>query len=268
MKHDVFLRKYPVFTGDDLDRHLASHSEVGERTRESILSYYQKSGRIVRVRNNLYAVVPPEADPDTYPIDPFLIASRLTDDAVISHQAALQFYGKSYFLRRCITYSAGRPLLRFTFRAQEYRGIKFPKALRITGQEKFSAHPEERFGVELLVTCLERTLVDVLHRPDVSGSWEEIWRSLESIEFFDLDKVVEYVQILNNATTAAKVGFFLEQHRETFMVEERYLKTLRNKRPVQPHYMERSNRNSGRLVSGWNLVVPTQVYERVWGEVV
>jgi hypothetical protein len=46
--------------------------------------------------------------------------------------------------------------------------------------------------MELRVAGLERTLVDVLDRPDLSGSWEEIWRSLESVEFFDLDKVVEY----------------------------------------------------------------------------
>ena len=80
--------------------------------------------------------------------------------------------------------------------------------------------------MRLRVTNLERTLVDVLDRPGLSGSWEEIWRSLESVEFFDLDKVVEYALLLGNATTAAKVGFFLEQHRETLMVEDRHLKEL------------------------------------------
>ena len=59
------------------------------------------------------------------------------------------------------------------------------------------------------VTGLERTFVDVLNRPDLTGSWEEIWRSLESVEFFDLDKVAVYVDLFGNATTAAKVGFFL-----------------------------------------------------------
>ena len=66
-------------------------------------------------------------------------------------------------------------------------------------------------------------MVDVLNRPDLSGGWEEIWRSLESVEFFDFDKVVEYALLLGNATTAAKVGLFLEQHREPLMVEEKHL---------------------------------------------
>ncbi|MDO8723214.1 MAG: hypothetical protein Q7J31_13475 [Syntrophales bacterium] len=57
--------------------------------------------------------------------------------------------------------------------------------------------------MEVRVTGLERTFVDVLYRPDLSGSWEEIWRSLETVEFFDLDKVAAYVVLLGNATTAA-----------------------------------------------------------------
>jgi predicted transcriptional regulator of viral defense system len=109
--------------------------------------------------------------------------------------------------------------------------------------------------------------VDVLDRPALSGSWEEIWRSLEAIEFFDLDKVVEYALLLGNATTIAKVGFYLEQHRESLMVEENHLTPLRDHRPRQPHYLDSSNRKSGKVVADWNLVVPVDLFERTWGEV-
>lgn len=83
-------------------------------------------------------------------------------------------------------------------------------------------------------------MVDVLDRPDFSGSWEEIWRSLEAVEFFDLNKVVEYALLLGNATTRVKVGLFLDQHRETLMVEDRHLNVLHDMRPRQPHYLNRS----------------------------
>jgi hypothetical protein len=86
------------------------------------------------------------------------------------------------------------------------------------------------------------------------------------VEFFDLDKVTAYVQHLGNATTAAKVGFFLEQHREGLMVDEAHLKALRDLRPQRPHYLERSRRKAGRFVAAWNLVVPQEVYERSWEE--
>ena len=133
-------------------------------------------------------------------------------------------------------------------------------------KECFGVSITERAGMEFRVTSLERTLVDVLDRPDLSGSWEEIWQSLESVEFFDLDKIVEYALLLGNATTGAKVGFYLEQHREPLMVEGYHLKTLQDLRPRQPHYLDRAKRKFGRLVSKWNLVVPREVFERAWGE--
>ena len=60
MKHDVFLRKHPVFTGEELAKHLASCGEVGGRAQEAFLAYRRKTGRVVRVRRGLYAVIPPE----------------------------------------------------------------------------------------------------------------------------------------------------------------------------------------------------------------
>jgi predicted transcriptional regulator of viral defense system len=110
-------------------------------------------------------------------------------------------------------------------------------------------------------------MVDVLDRPRFGGGWEEIWRSLESVEFFDLDAVVGYALLLENATTSAKVGFFLEQHRERLMVEDRHLEPLRKTRPRAPHYFSRGDRRSGNLVAGWNLIVPPEVLERRWQEV-
>jgi len=267
MKHDEFFRKHPVFTGEELANHLSSHGEVGGRAQEALLAYHQKAGRVVRVRRGLYAVIPAGADTDSYPVDPFLVAAKLTPDSVLSHHTALEFHGKAYSVYTHITYSASRPLGPLTFRSHVFRGTRFPHTLLHAGKVHVGVSTPERAGMELRVASLERTLVDVLDRPDLSGSWEEIWRSLESVEFFDLDKVVEYALLLGNATTGAKVGFFLEQHREPLMVEDRHLKALHDLRPRQPHYLDRAKRTSGRLVSEWNLVVPREVLERAWGEV-
>jgi predicted transcriptional regulator of viral defense system len=266
MKHDAFFRNHPVFTGKELARHLSSLGEVGGRAQEALLAYHRKTGRVVQVRRGLYAVIPPGANPNLYPVDPFLVAAKLTPDAVLSHHTALEFHGQAYSVYTHLTYSASRPLGPLTFRAHVFRGAKFRQALLRLGKEHFGVSTAERSGMELKVTSLERTLVDMLDRPDLSGSWEEIWRSLESVEFFDLDKVVAYARLLGNATTGAKVGFFLDQHRKTLMVEDRYLNLLYDMRPRQPHYLNRSRRKSGRFVSEWNLVVPREVLERAWEE--
>ncbi len=109
--------------------------------------------------------------------------------------------------------------------------------------------------------------MDALDRPAFSGGWEEIWRSLESTEFFDLDKVVEYALLLSNTTTTAKVGYFLEQHKENLFVEEGHLALLRTKKPRGPHYMERARRKNCHFVKRWNLMVPYEISNREWAEV-
>lgn len=267
MKYDSFFRKHPVFTGEELARHLSSHGEVAGRTQEALLAYHRKAGRVVRVRRRLYAVIPPGADPDTYPIDPFLVAAKLTTDTVLSHRTALEFHGRTHSVQERFIYSAECPLAPFVFRSHHFQGTRFSGALRLAHKESFGVSIAERAGMNVRVTNLERTLVEVLHRPDLSGSWEEIWRSLESVEFFDLDMVVAYALLLGNATTVAKVGFFLEQHREPLMVQEHHLKALRDLKPKQAHYLDRSKRESGRLVPEWSLVVPREVIERAWDEV-
>ncbi len=267
MKHEEFFRKHPVFTAEELDRHLSSVSQTGARTRESLLGYHRKTGHVILIRRGLYAVIPPGADSDSYPVDPFLVAAKLTRDAVLSYHTALEVHGRAYSVREHLTYSASGPVAPVRFRDRLYRGVRFPLALCRVGKENSGVITVDRSGLEVPVTSLERTLVDVLDRPDLSGSWEEIWRSLESIEFFDLDRVVEYALLLGNATTTAKVGFFLEQHRESLMVDDEHLKQLQEHKPRQPHYLDSTNRKSGKLVTHWNLVVPVALFERTWGEV-
>jgi predicted transcriptional regulator of viral defense system len=125
----------------------------------------------------------------------------------------------------------------------------------------------DRAGLSIRVTSLERTLVDVLDRPDLSGGWEEIWRSLETIEYFDLDEIVAYARLLDNATTAAKVGFFLDQNRNRLSVSDAHLEPLLRLRPKHPTYLERGKKGHGSLVKTWNLIVPDEVQSRTWQEV-
>ena len=120
-------------------------------------------------------------------------------------------------------------------------------------------------GSLVRVMSLERSLVDLMHRPEHGGGWEEIWRSLESVEFYDLDAVIEFTLLMNTALTAARVGYYLEEHRESLMVEESHLSILAERTPAQPSYLDR-RREPGKLVKRWNLILPEQVLHRSWEE--
>ena len=86
------------------------------------------------------------------------------------------------------------------------------------------------------------------------------------VEFFDPDVVIKYAERLGSALTAARVGLFLEQHQEQLMVEDSHLDALRKQAPVQPRYID-AKRQSGKLVGGWNLIVPQRILSRAWAEV-
>ena len=89
----------------------------------------------------------------------------------------------------------------------------------------------ERAGLTVWVTSLERTLVGVLDRPDLAGGWEETWRLVGAIEFVDIDRIVSYALELDNATTIAKVGFVASQHQDAWMITDRQMQPLRDRRP-------------------------------------
>jgi predicted transcriptional regulator of viral defense system len=262
-----FLRTHPVFTAKELTEYLARQKARSKWTEKALLAYHLKKKHIARVRRGLYTTVPPGSKTGTPLIDSYLLASRMAQDAVLAYHTALEFHGRAYSTFQNFYYLTNSSARVVVYRGNRFQPVKFPRRLREHGKTLFGVLDRERSGLSLRVTSLERTLVDTLDRPDLCGGWEEVWRSLESVEFFDLDQIVEYSLLLANATTIAKVGFFLEQHKQALMVEESHLRRLREHRPRSPHYAARGDKRPVQLSSQWNLILPTDVVERSWEEV-
>ncbi|MEI7833516.1 MAG: type IV toxin-antitoxin system AbiEi family antitoxin domain-containing protein [bacterium] len=266
MKNQDFFATRPVFTVNEFrDAQVDAEKQYPTAT-AATLEYYTRSGRLRRVRRGLYATVPFGVSPENVQVNPFLLAASMADDAVLAYQTALAFFGKSYSLQNYYFFCTHRTVRPASFHEAEYIGVLFPQALIHQHQEAYGVNTVEINGLDFRVTSLERTLVDVLDRPKYCGSWEEIWRSLEMIEYLDLDQVVAYAYLLDNATTIAKVGWYLEQHRDALMVTETYLDQLAAHRPKNPHYLGRGQQESSHMVSRWNLLVPESLYERSWEE--
>lgn len=262
MRSSDFFDRHPVFTHHQF---VSTHTATGRspNTSNSLLRKHVAAGRILRVRRGLYAVVPRGVDPASAPLDPYLIASALTADAVVAYHAALQFHGRVYSVSHRFHYLTCARARPYAFRGANFVPVRVPEALRKRSDLGGGIRDHLYAGGSARVTTLERTLVDVLDAPDKGAGWEEVWRSLEQVEFFDLDAVIDYAQKLGSAIAAARVGFFLEQHRDTLMVEEAHLDALKRLGPGEPRYFD-PRRQSGKLVTRWNLVVPEAILSRNW----
>lgn len=265
MRSTDYFETHPVFTHEDFVEARASRG-TSKRTSSNLLARHLAAGRLVRVRRGLYATVPRGVDPERAAVDPYLIATQLTDDAVLAYHAALQFHGKAYSVWGRFHYLTRLRARPFSFQAMEFVPVQAPVALRALPDLGGGVLELRHAGGIVRVTTLERTMVDVLDAPGKAGGWEEVWRSLQMVEFFDLDAVLDYALRLGSALTVARVGFFLEQHRDALMVEDRHLEAFRQHVPAQPRYLD-TDREPGRLVAPWNLVVPEWVLERRWQEV-
>jgi predicted transcriptional regulator of viral defense system len=199
-------------------------------------------------------------------VDPFLLATKLAPDAVVAFHAALQFRGRAYSVWHRFAVLTESHLRPFTFQGSEFLPVRPSSREEALTPPVRGVVTEPHAGGAVRVTTFERTLVDVLDAPELGGGWEEVWRSLEMVEYFNLEAVVEHALRRGSKLTAARVGFFLEQHREGLFVEEHHLEALREAAPRRPLYLDRK-REPGKLVRGWNLVVPERVLARTWAEV-
>lgn len=266
MKIERFLANHPVFTANEFFAYLQQSDSYNHSTAKSTLIYHKNAGHILQIRRGLFATVPITQEAKDFQANPFLIAGRITDDSIVSHHTAMELHGIAYSVFNHFYYMTNKQIRHFEFQGNTFKALQFPKELHKLGKENFATTTMNREGLDLNVTTIERTLVDSLHRPEYSGGWEEIWPSFSMITILQLDKVIDYALLLDNATTVAKIGFFLEQHQEQFKVTEKHLQKLAANIPAHKHYLERGKRNPGKLMKRWNLVVPEKVLSQQWEE--
>jgi predicted transcriptional regulator of viral defense system len=267
MKPLDYFATHPIFRLEDFAAAHQAGTSLKPSASLAIVKKHVQAGNLLRVRRGVYVVVPRGLTPDSVVVDPYVLATHLAPDAVVAYHGALQFHGKAHSLARRVPFLTATKARPFDFRGTEFFPVPVPRPLRALPDRGGGVVEKTRGGASVRVTTLERTLVDVLDSPRYGGGWEEIWRSLESVEFFDLDAVIDYAFKLASAVTVAKVGFYLEQHGEALMVEDQHLERLRARAPRHPMYLERGKREPGKLLARWNLVVPERVVTRSWAEV-
>ena len=177
MKHYEKLLELGCFSIKDLKQITGSEAAAKWICRE-----YQKKGYIAHVKRDLYVAISLETQQPI--VSRYVIASHISEDAVVSYHSAFEFYGYSnqVFYETHVT-SESR------FRDFEYDGVRYRRvAPRITG------------GITAMngtrVTTLERTVIDSINLFEKIGGLEELLRCLALIPALDesalMDCLAEY----------------------------------------------------------------------------
>ena len=194
-------------------------------------------------------------------IDRFVAASKLRADGVLGFHSGLELHGIAYSeLNEVQLISLGRTeLVDMPFGACRF--VTPPKALVEAGKADYLTMTIDRQGVAVRVTAVERTLVDVLHRPELAGGVEEVLKSLDPVCYLDPAKVADYVELLGNRSIASVSGWWLEKRRVALGVTEEVLARLRARLPRSKHYALGAEPGRAVLAEPWRVLLPPQAVD-------
>ena len=192
-----FFATHPVFTREELVRHLTETGEGNPNasTVRALLRYHQTTGRILSVRRGLFATVAPGSTPSSTPVDAYLVGALGCPGGVLAYHAALELHGLAYSTFEEVQILVPRHQRGWSYRGVEYRPVQARESLGDVALTQ-GVETMDRQGINLQVTTVTRTLVDVLDRPDLSGGWEEVWRSLETVKVVEDAEALAYLERL------------------------------------------------------------------------
>jgi predicted transcriptional regulator of viral defense system len=254
MRPEAFLTSHSLFTREELAAVLRGRGRAAA-TVDSHLARWRRQGRIERVKKGVFVRLDP-ARPGIV-ADLAALASRMAPDAAVAYHTALEVHGYAQSVFEKLTFVTWTKAKPISFQGRRFVPVRPRAPLLAAHRGERWVERLDRAGVEIRLTSLERTVADVLDRPDLAGGTEEVWRSLLSVPALDPGPLEDYVALLGGRTLAAKVGFFLEHRREELVVPAALLDRLRARVPRAPVFMDR--RRKGRLVARWALIVPADL---------
>ena len=189
-----FFNEHPFFTTAEFaNAYCADGSSYAAAC--SALHYYHRNRHLMPLRRSLWHVV-------GGPFEPFELASRLAPDAVFAYDGALTAHGLRGIEYSC-TVAAGRWRPSLCFGDTIFRTVKSPLADPM-------AHTclVEVEGRRHVVTTVARTLVDCMHRLDLSPGFIGTLLAFarEPDLRLDLDEVLAYARLLGSPVAAARTA--------------------------------------------------------------
>jgi predicted ABC-type ATPase len=238
---------------------------MGSRSPSAVrtwLKFHGSRGRLKPLERGLYATLRPGEDPEKVQADPYLVAAALRPDGVFAYHSALTLLGAGHSDWNVVTvlsHRRRRPLALSTARVDV---LPHPAALLRKAVTELGVRQVPYMETWLRVTGPERTLVDGFRQLRLVGGLEELVTSAAGFASLDFKQLEAVLRAYDLHMLYAAVGWFLETYREHFFAPDDFLRDLEQHRPAAPQYVPRrtrTERDRGRLVPRWNLILPDVV---------
>ncbi|MEM3722892.1 MAG: type IV toxin-antitoxin system AbiEi family antitoxin [Candidatus Hadarchaeales archaeon] len=213
----------------------------------NLLKKMCKKGALDKVKSNLYVRVPAHLvhDKGKYTEDPILVAKHLVEPYFFSHSTALMLHGLAQQPGRNYFISTTKHVSKVEYRGNLIRPVILTKK-RFFGFEK-----KEYSKEEVMVSDLERTIVDVIDRPEYAGGYEEVLRCLSDVEEINWDRLLAYIKKMDEKILVNRIGYVAELLK--MRAPAHFIKALREMMSKNIYYFER--KKAGKFNKRWRIIV-------------
>jgi len=214
-----------------------------------------KKGLIKRFKNGIYFRYPEsiQFNPQKYIEDPIFLLKYQADPYFISYHTALQIHGL-----------AQRPSnVYYITTTKKIKPLKTEHYLInpvITLDQYFFGFIQLDYGNEKInVSDVERTVLDILNRPEYAGGFHEVIMSILDIPELDFQKLYDYLLKFNKKILFHRIGYLFNSpvFQKTFDIPKDFLKRVK-KNIHSVNYFDNSFK-SGNLDKKWNLIIPSEI---------
>ena len=236
----IYSKLYPkrVITTMDVFRILKDKHKSAD-----YLTNLREKGFIQKIRRGVYAILPPDAIGRSFLPDKFLVAGKLRDRYYISHHSALELHGLAESTFNIVYISSSTYQQSLTYQDITYRIL--------TTKHFFGIESIQYKGEKLLVSDLEKTILDCIRKIKYAGGLEELMKSLSNIPYINHDKLWRYLREFDEKALYHKTGFILETLGKT---PESILNKIKKKLGGTVYYLY-SEKNC--VYNGnWKLMIP------------
>jgi predicted transcriptional regulator of viral defense system len=244
---DIFtkLAKYPIFSIDDVTRLTGN-----EKTAYSQLSRFMKKDTIRKIRKNIYSVVNPTTG--QLVATPYQIACAITDSAYLSHHTAFEFYGLANQVFYEMYVSSKTKFNTFEYNQKTYKYVSSKLAEGVVEAANTSG---------VLITDLERTVIDSIKDVNKIGGLEELVNCIKGIHYLDEKKLKCYLDLYNIQGLYQRVGYILNHYKKEMQISDEFIEYCKDKIQESRRYLVSETKEGNIYNREWKLMIPKDLFK-------